>query len=58
MNITNQQIQDYYNSLTEEQKFEAFKNMIVHLSEIEEIRFFAEENKMYWVSCGDSIFEI
>jgi hypothetical protein len=48
-------IKNYYNSLTEEEKFKAFKNMVLELEMGESVSFSEEGEQIYWTSCGDSL---
>jgi hypothetical protein len=48
-------IKNYYNSLTEEEKFKAFKNMVLELEMGESVSFSEEREQIYWTSCGDSL---
>lgn len=53
--MTVENIKDYYNSLTEEQKFEAFKNMVYELEMGESISYSEDRKELYWDNTGDPL---
>ena len=53
MNITKQQVTEYYSKLTDSEKFNAFFEMVEYLSDDD--LHIDEDGRIYWSNCGDNL---
>jgi len=52
---TTEQIKDYWNSLADAEKFEAFESLLDWTCAISDVRYSDEVKSFYWDSSGDDI---